>query len=98
MKIRFAHLSDDGARVYHDGAHAIAAVVGSPPAILNHCRRSFRDFALYAASQGRLVVVVRFNVDPDNVSRAAGLPCPDRWLPLAACDFSGIESANTATA
>lgn len=90
MTIRVAHAAADGARIYHDDAHAIAAIVGSPRAILDRYRRSYRDFDLYAVPHDRVVVLVRFDVGLDEVGRAATLVQSERWLSLAACDLAAI--------
>lgn len=90
LRITFAHAAADGARIYEDEDHLIAAVVASAPVLLARYRRGYRDFDIWGApeQQDRLFMLVRFDLDPHDVEDGALLPAGARWIRLSEAELS----------
>lgn len=91
LTIRFADTAPDGARIYHDRDHRIAAVVGSAAVVLARYRRGYRDFDIWGSPEQAhgLFMLVRFDLDPHDVGlEETLLPAGARWVRLSEAELA----------
>ena len=67
---QLAHTEPDGTRTYYDEMHRIAAVIGPAATIRARWRQGYRDFDIYRAADGRLLMLLRFDLGIEDLGQA----------------------------
>lgn len=90
LRITFTHIAADGARIYEDDAHLIAAVVAPASVLFARYRRGYRDFDIWGSPEqpDGLFMLVRFDLDPHDVEDEALLPAGARWVRLSEAELA----------